>query len=190
MALETILASAVRALKVFEKLDLTRRIDRVRVDSALQSLRQIFFYSSELIAALEDIEAGREVEDEVVRYFADVFRNVTPHIQEALEFIEIERFEGNNLLLIEEVDLMRQIRFEKIDTRREISRFFQSYQGERARGSNRLATEAARVLGQIERFNVLIKKLEAKLLAAHQSGRTASPRLPRPSRARKPAKEQ
>lgn len=56
MPWEAFLATAVRALKVLEKIDISQRIDRVRVDGALQTLRQIFFYSSELKNSLEDIE--------------------------------------------------------------------------------------------------------------------------------------
>lgn len=173
MSWEVILASAVRSLKLFEKLNIDRRIDRVRVDNALQTLRQIFFYSSELTTALEDIEASRPVEPEVIEYFINEFQTVPAHIQGALSFIENSRFEDRNVLLIEDIDIMNQIRYGKIDTRREISRFFESYRAELQRGSNRIALDASRILGQIERFNALIKKLEKKLLKAHQGAKVA-----------------
>lgn len=182
MPWEATLASIVRTINVFEKLNLDRRIDRVKIDSALQTLRQIFFYSSELTRALEDIEAGRALDPEVVDFFANEYRSVPRHIQGSLDFIEIRRFEDRNALLIEDIELMNLVRIEKIDTRDEISRFFRNYQADFEMGSNRTSTEASRILGQIERFNSSIKKLEAKLLAAHHGDATVSARRPPPRR--------
>jgi hypothetical protein len=54
-ALEASLTAGVRLIKVMLTMDLTKQIDRVRIDTALQSLRQIFFFPSDLKAVLEDI---------------------------------------------------------------------------------------------------------------------------------------
>ena len=173
MAWESALVSAVRVLNIFERFDVSRRIDRVRIDTALQTLRQIFFYSSELTAALEEIEAGRQIESEVVDYFAREFSDPPPHIQEALSFITNDRFEESNALRIEELNLMQQIRWGKLDVRREISQFFRRYGREHERDGDRLRTEAARVLGQIGRLNTAIVKLEKKLMAARSGSSPA-----------------
>jgi hypothetical protein len=183
MPWEAVLASAARALRMLEKIDMTRRIDRVKTDNALQTLRQIFFYSSELKNVLEDIEAGRQIEPEVVEFYARNFRSPPIHIQEALSYIENERFEDRNTLLIEDIELMNQIKHGKLDTRREISRFFERYLAEVGRGKNSLAIDASRILGQIERFNASVQKLESKLLAARNSD-AATTRPPRASRSR------
>lgn len=182
MSWEETLISAVRVLDVFGRIDMTRRIDRVRVDTALQTLRQIFFYSSELIAALKDIQNGKRVEPEVVEYFAEEFRHPPQHIQEALSFIEHERFEESNALLIDDLDLMRQIRYGKLDVRREISRFFGAYEEKLERNEQRLGLEAARVLGQIERLNSAIQELELRLRNARLE--SADTPASRPSRSR------
>lgn len=170
MAWEATLVSAVRLLNIFEGFDITRRIDRVKIDTALQTLRQIFFYSSELTATLEDIEAGKLVESEIVEFFATEFNDAPPHIQEALSFITNDRFEDSNALRIEDLDLMQQIRWGKLDVRREVSQFFRRYDREFERDKDRLRTEAARVLGQIGRLNSAIVKLEEKLMKARSGG--------------------
>ncbi len=176
MGWEVTLMSAVRALNIFERFDVTRRIDRVKIDNALQTLRQIFFYPSQLIAVLEDIEAGRPVEPDVIEYFADDFGKVPPNVREALSFLVNERFEDSNALRIEDMELMTMIRDGKLNTRREVSQFFRNYQAEADRSSNRLPMEATRVLGQIARFNTLIKKLEKKLLSAPRPRGSSTPR--------------
>jgi len=145
-------------------------------------LRQIFFYSSELIAVLKDIQNGKTVEPEIVEYFATEFRHTPQHIQEALSFIEHERFEESNALMIDDLDLMRQIRYGKLDVRREISRFFSAYDENIERGDRRLRLEAARVLGQIERLNSAIQELELRLRNARLEA--ADIPAPTPSRSR------
>lgn len=180
MSWEETLISAVRVLDVFGRVDVTRRIDRVRIDTALQTLRQTFFYSSELIAALKDIQNGKTIEPEVVEYFTTEFRQPPQHIQEALSFIEHERFEESNALLINDLDLMQQIRWGKLDVRREISRFFNAYDENLERSERHLRLEAARVLGQIERLNSAIEELEQRLRKARsENSDRPAPRPPR-----------
>src|SRR5438552_13953262 len=82
-----------------------------------------------------------------------------------LSFMASEKFEDSNALRIEELDLSQQIRYGKLDTRREISRFFRQYREGRG-GSNGIGVEASRVLGQIARLNKVIKNVEKKLLSA------------------------
>lgn len=127
---------------------------------------------------------GIVIEQEVIDYYAQSFRSPPFHIKEALSYIETNLFVSSNMLSIDDIELMNQIRHGKLDARREISRFFERYHLEVERGSNSLATDASRILGQIERFNISVKKLEAKLLAARNSD-TPPPRRPRISRSRK-----
>lgn len=182
MAWDVTVLSGVRVLKALLTLDLSRQIDRVRIDNALQTLRQIFFYSTDLIDVLEEIEAGNPADPEVVEHFASEFANLPYGMQHSLEFIENERFEDRNILRIDDLDILQQIRSGKLDARREVSRFFRSYQRDAARRGRHFSRDATLVLGQIERLNTLIKNLEKKLLAARGSG--APPARTTRSRAR------
>lgn len=167
----------VKLVKALLQVDLSRRIDRVRIDMALHTLREIFFYSTELIKVLEDIEEGKPVDREVAELYADAFEDVPPWMQESLEFLAHERFEDRNILRIGDMNILQLIRDGKIDTRREISRFFRSYLEGGARRRNELGAQATHVLGQIERLNANIEKLEAKLITARGMG-GAAPRRP------------
>src|SRR5947209_9566791 len=188
MAWEITLMNAVQGLRAFEGLNVSRRIDRVRLDNALQSLRQIFFYSSELTRTLEEISRGEPVDPEVVEYFAREFRAVPIEIDDALGYLQNEKFESRNTLRIEELNLMSDIRAGKLSTRRDVSQFFQDYGAANRTGERQFGTEAARVLGQIERLNSAIRGLEAKLLGAQQSGgaKLLAVQEPKRSKSRRP----
>jgi hypothetical protein len=166
MALETYFMAATSVLKRIVTLDISAQIERVRIDNAVQSLRQIFFFSPELKHALEQIAQGEPINDEIAAFFAESFASVPREIAEALEYLRHERFEDGSRVLIEDMELMSQIGIGKINVRREIGNFFRSYSNSRNNRAERsnVRTEAARIVGQIERFNVAVKECEKKLL--------------------------
>jgi hypothetical protein len=169
--LEASLMTGVRIIKAMLTLDLSSQIDRVRIDNALQSRRQIFFFPSELRKVLEELSEGRAVDPEVAAYFAEEVENIPLTIGDALRFLEIGRFEDRNALLIEDLETMESIRARKIDLRLEIHRFFRRY---RTEGPSRSRVEASRILGQIELFNAAVKELEAKLRSVRGLSRSTT----------------
>jgi hypothetical protein len=162
----------VRLVKNILTLDFSQQIERVRIDNAVQSLRQIFFFPSELRYAVEKISDGKPIDLETADFFAEEFSAIPPQIQDAFEFLRVERFEDSQRVLIDDVRMMREIQLGKIDVRSEINRFFRSYVREngRERLKAKFRDEAARLLGQIDRLNNAIQECEAKLLAARNGG--------------------
>jgi hypothetical protein len=186
--LEVSLMSAVRLVRSILSLDFSQQIERVRIDNAVQSLRQIFFFPSELRYALEKISDGKRIDLETAKFFAQEFRIVPARIEDAFEFLRVERFEDGQRVLIADIQMMREIQIGKIDVRREISRFFQDYVLENRGGGVRakIRDDAARILGQIDRLNSAIRECEAKLLSARNS--RAGIIEPRAARRSPPAK--
>jgi hypothetical protein len=178
--LEASLMSAVRIVKSLLTLDLSRQIERVKIDNAVQSLRQIFFFSPELRCALESMSDGESVDIETAEYFAEQFRNVPFRIENALTFLRTERFEDAQHVLIDDIQMMEEINYGKINIRKEISRFFRDFVDHNRAGQRqkKYRDEAARLLGQIDRLNNVIRECEEKLLAARKGGAGT---LPRPS---------
>jgi hypothetical protein len=189
--LEAGLMSAVRIVKSLLTLDFSQQIERVKIDSAVQSLRQIFFFHSELRDVLEKISEGGSVELEVAEYFAEQFRSIPLEIENALTFLRSERFEDARRVLIDDMQVMRQIYDGKISTRREISRFFRSFieDGGVEISQKKYRDEASRLLGQIDRLNSAIKECEERLLAARSAKAAKTPRRAANSSSAKKAKK-
>lgn len=164
------LIAAIRLIGKISPAALSRQADRVRIEQAIQSLRHIFFFSSELLFSLEQVSEGKEIDPELARLYRDWFRHVDEEIFHALEYLRNDLFEQSSLLSVEDIDFMQQVRYGKINTRRAVFEFFDSYLRAHQAGSrNEIARHsegAARVLGQIQRFNQSIKKLERKLQRA------------------------
>jgi ribosomal protein L16 Arg81 hydroxylase len=167
---EGTLMAAVRLAKSLLTFDFSEQVERVRIDNAVQSLRQIFFLPSELLDAFEEISMGNAISPDLAEYFANEFGEITPRIANAFEFLETDRFEDSRRVLIEDMELLREIRNGKVNVRREVSDFFREYvRAQRHREiSPDLRVHADRVLGQINRLNAAIKECEAKLLKARK----------------------
>ncbi|WP_458423960.1 hypothetical protein [Methylorubrum extorquens] len=159
--------SAVKIVKALLSLDIEQHIDRVKIASALQSLRQIFFFPSELIFTLELASTGSQIEEDVLAYYAEEFSMVPSSIQQAFDFMDHSRFESAELLTTREMSMMTDIRYGKLNLRRDIHQFFAAYQAQQSQGSdlNKLSQEASRILGQIARFNASVQELESKFIS-------------------------
>lgn len=169
---ERALMTAVKILSKVSPDQIARQVDRVKIDQALQSLRQIFFFPGELIHSLELISSGEAIEPEVARFFRDQFENVSSDVVDAIRYLQADLFEQSQSLSLKDIEIIESIRYGKLDLRRSVHRYFAFYLAALESGDSRrleeATIEAARLLGQVERLNSSIKKLESALKRARK----------------------
>lgn len=159
-------AGLMQAIRLFTKLmsvlDLTDRRDRVLIEQAIQSLRQIFFFPSDLRVCLNSISRGEAIDDDLLEELIEHYRDVhAPHIQDALSFLRGERFQQSRRLFIEDLEMFEEIARGKTSLRRRVKDFLRGYAS--SPRENDWPTEASRILGQIELLNTEIKRCEKQL---------------------------
>ncbi|MGM4917648.1 hypothetical protein [Tardiphaga sp. 813_E8_N1_3] len=170
--------------KLVSVLDFNDRQDRVLIEQAIQSLRQIYFFPSDLLEFLRQISDGASVDDDLVSELVEIYDDVrAPRIEDALSFLRNRRFERSQRLTIADMRSFEEIANGKISVRQSVRRFLHNYASRPS--STDWALEASRILGQILRLNDAIEQSENQLRIAMRAHRNTVPAQGTPRLAKK-----
>ena len=82
MEIETALITVERVVKLLARLNPSDRVEKVRIEQAVQALKTIAFFPSGVLAALEQIENGKKLAEEEASELSEMFQEPSPDVKQ------------------------------------------------------------------------------------------------------------
>jgi hypothetical protein len=161
-----IFAALGRSLSIVDRL--AERGQKIGIDQALQSLKEILFLPSATRLTIELISKGQNVDVEAAKSLGEYFSQIDDAMADTLRYIDPHRLRANGKLRTDELMLLDEVRYRKISVRLSVSNMLSHYVDCTVRGASTAAVkrEAATLLRAVDGLNKQIKKAEVQLARA------------------------
>jgi hypothetical protein len=162
--LQSIFTAVKGSLNVAEKLN--QRKNRIQIEQAIQSLKQIVFLPSEVRSTIQAISKGKVVNTADAKRLAEYFGQIDDAMAETLKYLEPRRFEENESFGTQDMFLLDQVRNGKLSARIAVSDLLLQYVNSvvEDKSLGHIKSQANQLLKSINSLNKDIAKTEKRLV--------------------------